>query len=87
MYLRISVEVSDVDPNVTIRPAACQVVPEVSRSRSSSSTSQTEVSEVVGDRRADHPTADHDDAGTAGQVGVHHELQPRRAVTVPASAY
>src|ERR1700716_241986 len=34
-YLRISVEVSEVEPKVTMRPAACQVVPEVSRSRSS----------------------------------------------------
>ena len=39
MYLRISVDVSDVEPNVTMSPAACQVVPEVSRSRSSSTTS------------------------------------------------
>src|ERR1700704_47263 len=38
-YLRISVEVSEVEPKVTIRPAACQVVPEVSRSRSSRTTS------------------------------------------------
>src|SRR5215469_7989339 len=38
-YLRISVEVSEVDPKVTMRPAACQVVPEVRRSRSSSTTS------------------------------------------------
>ena len=29
VYLRISVEVSDVEPNVTINPAACQVVPDV----------------------------------------------------------
>jgi len=34
VYLRISVEVSEVDPKVTINPAACQVVPEVRRSRS-----------------------------------------------------
>ena len=27
VYWRISVEVSDVEPNVTISPAACQVVP------------------------------------------------------------
>ena len=33
------VDVSDVDPNVTISPAACQVVPDVSRSRSTSTTS------------------------------------------------
>jgi hypothetical protein len=33
VYLRISVEVSEVDPKVTISPAACHVVPEVSRSR------------------------------------------------------
>ncbi len=39
MYLRISVDVSDVEPKVTISPAACQVVPDVSRSRSTSSTS------------------------------------------------
>ena len=39
VYLRISVEVSDVEPNVTISPAACHVVPEVSWSRSSSTTS------------------------------------------------
>ena len=38
-YLRISVDVSESDPNVTIRPAACQVVPEVIWSRSSNSTS------------------------------------------------
>src|SRR4029077_5911840 len=38
-YLRISVEVSEVEPKVTMRPAACQVVPEVSRSRSSSTMS------------------------------------------------
>ena len=30
MYLRNSVEVSDVEPNVTMSPAACHVVPEVS---------------------------------------------------------
>ena len=35
----ISVDVSDVDPNVTISPAACQVVPEVSLSRSRTTTS------------------------------------------------
>jgi hypothetical protein len=40
VYLRISVEVSDVDPNVTMSPAACHVVPEVRRSRSSSTTSR-----------------------------------------------
>jgi hypothetical protein len=39
VYLRSSVEVSDVEPNVTISPAACQVVPEVRRSRSSTTTS------------------------------------------------
>ena len=39
VYVRISVEVSDVEPKVTISPAACQVVPLVSRSRSRSSTS------------------------------------------------
>jgi hypothetical protein len=39
VYLRISVEVSEVEPNVTISPAACQVVPEVSLSRSSRTTS------------------------------------------------
>ena len=38
-YLRISVEVPEVEPKVTIRPAACQVVPEVRRSRSSRTTS------------------------------------------------
>ena len=41
VYLRISVDVSEVEPKVTISPAACQVVPEVSRSRSSSTTSVT----------------------------------------------
>ena len=35
----MDVEVSDVDPNVTISPAECHVVPEVSWSRSSSRTS------------------------------------------------
>lgn len=39
VYLRSSVDVSDVDPNVTISPAACQVVPEVSWSRSTSTVS------------------------------------------------
>ena len=39
VYWRISVEVYEVEPKVTISPAACQVVPEVRRSRSSSSTS------------------------------------------------
>ena len=39
VYLRISVVVSEVEPNVTMSPAACQVVPEVSRSRSSSTMS------------------------------------------------
>src|SRR3954465_10644232 len=39
VYLRISVDVSDVEPNVTMRPAACQGVPEVRRSRSSRTTS------------------------------------------------
>ncbi len=39
MYIRIRVDVSDVEPNVTINPAACHVVPDVSRSRSSSTTS------------------------------------------------
>ena len=39
VYLRISVDVSDVEPNVTISPAACQVVPEVRRSRSRTTTS------------------------------------------------
>src|SRR5690349_24942950 len=39
VYLRISVDVSEVDPNVTIRPAACHVVPDVNRSRSSRTTS------------------------------------------------
>ena len=39
VYLRSSVEVSEVEPNVTIRPAACQVVPDVSWSRSSSTVS------------------------------------------------
>ncbi len=29
VYLRISVEVSDVDPYVTMSPAACHVVPAV----------------------------------------------------------
>lgn len=38
-YLRISVEVSESDPNVTMRPAACHVVPDVIWSRSSSTTS------------------------------------------------
>ena len=33
------VDVCEVEPNVAIRPAACHVVPDVSRSRSSSSTS------------------------------------------------
>jgi len=33
------VDVWDVDPNRTMSPAACQVVPEVSRSRSSRTTS------------------------------------------------
>jgi hypothetical protein len=39
VYLRISVEVSDVDPKVTISPAECQVVPDVSLSRSHRTTS------------------------------------------------
>ena len=39
VYLRSSVDVSDVDPNVTISPAACHVVPEVSWSRSTSTVS------------------------------------------------
>ena len=39
VYIRSSVEVCEVEPNVTIRPAACHVVPEVSRSRSSSTVS------------------------------------------------
>ena len=39
VYLRISVEVSDSDPNVTISPAACQVVPDVNLSRSRTTTS------------------------------------------------
>ena len=38
-YSRIAVEVSDVDPKQVISPAACHVVPEVRRSRSSSTTS------------------------------------------------
>jgi hypothetical protein len=33
--MRISTEVSEVEPKVVIRPAACQVVPLVSWSRSS----------------------------------------------------
>ena len=41
VYIRSSVEVCEVDPKVAISPAACQVVPEVSRSRSSSTTSGT----------------------------------------------
>ncbi len=39
MYLRSSVEVSEVDPKVTMRPAACHVVPDVSWSRSIRTTS------------------------------------------------
>ena len=39
VYTRMAVDVSDVEPNVTINPAECQVVPDVSWSRSSSSTS------------------------------------------------
>ena len=62
MYLRISVDVSDVDPNVTISPAACQVVPDVSRSRSSSTTSfQPMLREVIGHRGADDAAPDHHD--------------------------
>ena len=41
VYIRSSVEVSEVEPKVAMSPAACQVVPEVSRSRSSSTTSPT----------------------------------------------
>ena len=40
VYLRIDVDVSDIDPYVTIRPAACHVVPDVSLSRSRSTTLQ-----------------------------------------------
>ena len=39
VYRRISVDVSEVEPKVTMRPAACHVVPEVSLSRSRSTTS------------------------------------------------
>ena len=35
----MAVEVSDVEPNVTMSPAECQVVPDVSWSRSSRRTS------------------------------------------------
>ena len=37
----MSVEVSDSEPKVTMSPAACHVVPDVSWSRSSSTTSFT----------------------------------------------
>jgi hypothetical protein len=39
VYLRHSVEVSEVEPKQTMSPAACQVVPEVSWCFSSSTTS------------------------------------------------
>ena len=62
MYWRIAVESREVEPKQVISPAACHVVPEVSRSRSSSTTSvQPEVGEVVGDRGADDAAADDDD--------------------------
>ena len=68
MYFRISVEVSDVEPKVTISPAECQVVPEVSWSRSSRTTSvQPHVREVVGHRAADDAAPDDDDLGALGQ--------------------
>ena len=86
VYWRIWVEVSEVEPKVTISPAACQVVPEVSRSRSSSTTSvQPSCGEVVGDRGADDPAADDDDAGPLGvltssaHATYHH---PRRLAQI-----
>ena len=80
MYLRISVEVSDVEPNVTISPAACQVVPDVSRSRSSEhDVLPAHVRQVVGDRAADDAAADDDDAGPCGQLG-HRRIIPCHAV-------
>ena len=67
MYLRISVEVSDVEPNVTISPAACHVVPEVELvALEQHDVGPARVGEVVGDRAADDAAADDDDAGASG---------------------
>ena len=74
MYRRISVDVSEVDPKVTTRPAACQVVPDVRRSRSSTTTSvHPSLREVVGDATPDDAAPDDDDLGarreSAGRTG------------------
>ena len=62
--------VSEVEPKQVISPAACHVVPLVSRSRSSSDdVGPALVGEVVGDRAPDHAAPDDDDAGPVRQSG------------------
>ena len=64
--------VSEVEPKQVISPAACHVVPEVSRSRSSTTTSvQPGMGQVVGDRAPDHPASDDDDTGAGGELDGH----------------
>ena len=66
-------DVSEVEPKQVISPAACHVVPLVSRSRSSSDdVGPAFVGEVVGDRAADHAATDDDDPGPVGQLGESH---------------
>ena len=74
--MRIAVEVSDVEPNVTMSPAECHVVPDVSWSRSSSDdVGPARVGQVVGDGAADHAAPHDDDAGALGQDGIRHGRQ------------
>jgi hypothetical protein len=61
VYTRISVLVCDTDPSVTIKPAACHVVPDVSESREHHDVAAAHVRKVVGHGAPDHrATDDHD---------------------------
>ena len=72
MYVRISVDVSDVEPKVTISPAACQVVPRGEPVALEQHDVLAQVGQVVGDRGADDAAADHDDAGALREDGLGH---------------
>ncbi len=69
VYLRSSVEVSEVEPNVAISPAACQVGARGQPvALQQDDVPDAQVRQVVGDRRADDAAADDHDPGAIGQA-------------------
>ena len=86
VYLRSSVDVSEVEPNVTIRPGG---VPRGARGElvalDQHRVGPAEMAQVVGDGRADDAAADDDDTGAVGKggSGLAHDQSLKQA---PASS-